>query len=510
LLLSGLAVHLALATVLSAGRSHAFSVATLATAGCHERITLEAAEAAGLRPTRPVTRDDHALHAALPFFVPEPWDRATLSLLIGVREPDFHGAAAHDLVALAAVHLSPTHQHEHCLRGPGDDGAAGDATALAKCSRFIAREVELALRAGPEDTETVSVALTVGPRPVSVLTRPWRLGRALHALQDSFAHGLRDENFGRVRALLNYVDPLVARPWQLERDGHPHVSALDACGAERLTPAALAAREASRALLAATSRESPSTPHLEALAPHLRLEPACEGVAWCSTAQRLLDERLGEASGCSSAGKDVSLWALGLALSWAATRRRTSIVVPPPTRGEWVVTLLAIAFSVSTARAEVPAERLAGAVTLGASAERGAFVLGVGLRFLVVPRVEARADAEWNPWFDLLAGKTSVGAFNARVGVRWAWANAGAVSVASSLGVGASVLLHDTVGARLGAVGPCLVVAPIEVVLPGPFSTHFELAPEAALVVPSLVGIPLLYHQYRVTLSLRLGPAPNG
>ncbi len=504
-------MHLALVTVLSAGRSHAFSVATLATVGCHERITLEAAEAAGVRPTLPMTRDDIALHAALPFFVPEPWDRGTLALLIGVREPDFHGAAAHDLVALAAVHLSPTHQHEHCLRGPGDDGAAGDVTALASCRRFIMREVELAARAGPDDTETVSIALTVGARPVSVLSRHYRLGRALHALQDSFAHGLRDENFGRVRALLNYVDPLVARPWQLERDGHPHVGALDACGADRLTPAALAAREASRALLAAVTDAAPGTLHLEAVAPHLRLEPACDGqVAWCSTAQRLLDERLGDAAGCSSAGGDVGLCALGLVLGWVATRRRRGIVVHEQAHAGRVVTLLVIAFSASTVRAEVPTERLAGAVTLGGSAERGAFVLGVGLRLLVALRVELRADAEWNPWFDLLAGKTSAGALNARVGARWTWASAGDVSVASSLGVGTSVLLHDTVGARLGAVGPCLVVAPVEVVLPGPFATHFELAPEAALVVPSLVGIPLLYQQYRLTLSIRLGPAPQG
>ncbi|MCA2978026.1 MAG: hypothetical protein INH41_25890 [Myxococcaceae bacterium] len=499
---SALATLCVLAGVALSDEAHAFSVATAATAGCHERITLEAAAAAGEHPTRAVTRDDRALHAALPFFVPEPWDRATLALLVGVREPDFRGAAAHDLVALAAVHLSPTHQHEHCLRGPVDDGGDGDATALARCSRFIEHEVELALRAGPDDLESVTVALTVGARPVSVLSRPYRLGRALHALQDSFAHGLRDEGFGRVRALLNYVDPLLAAPYQLDRDGHPHVSALDACGGAHLTPLAVAARDASRDLLAAVAVDTPGDLHRaavhRALAQHLRHEPACEGsAAWCVTAQGLLDERLGEAVGCNSTGGGLGLWGLGLAVAWAAHRRRP--------RG---LALSALVASAASGQPPLPRDGLAGVVTLGGSAERGAFIFGAGLRRPVTTGLELRADAEWNPWFDVLAGKTSTGALNARVGVRSTWARAGAVSVGSSLGAGVSVLLHDTVGARLGAVGPCLVLAPLEVVLPGPGTTLLEVAPEAALVIPSLAGIPLLYHQYRLTLSVRLGPAP--
>jgi MYXO-CTERM domain-containing protein len=491
-----LTVLTSLSTAVPAG---AFSVATSVTAGCHERITFEAAAAAGLAPTRPVTRDDLALHATLPFLVREPWDRATLALLIGVRQPDFHGAAAHDLAALAAVHLSPNLQHEHCLRGPDDDGASGDAAALDRCSAFIEGALNAALLAGPEDEDVVTVALTTGPRPVRVLARPYHLGRALHALQDSFAHGLRDEDFRRVRAVLNYVDPIVARPHHLHRDGHPHLSAMDACGGVSLTPAAVAARDASQALLAAFAvdgaDEARRATARRAVDLRWHYAPACAAdAAWCPAAQALLDERLGTALGCSSTGSGGAALALVVGLAWATRRRRP------------LGALLLTAGVCTTARAEAPQGGLAGVASLGASAERGAFVVGVGLRLPLSSQLEARADLEWNPWFDALAGKTSAGAFNGRLGARLTWARGGAVSVGSSLGAGLSVLAHDTVGARLGSVGPCVVLSPVDVVLPGPGTTRLELAPEVALVIPSLSGIPLLYPQYRLTLSVRLGP----
>ncbi len=159
---------------------------------------MDAVRAAGLR-TPAASPDDVVLQANLPFVVKEPLDRSTLSLLVGVRHPDYRGAPANDFRALAAVHLAPDLQHEHCLRGPDDDGAAGDVSALGSCRAFIERQVTVALSAAPEDTEAVVVPLITGPRLVTLDRRSFHLGQALHAIQDGYAHTVRDEGSRRVR-----------------------------------------------------------------------------------------------------------------------------------------------------------------------------------------------------------------------------------------------------------------------------------------------------------------------
>lgn len=144
------------------------------------------------------------------------------------------------------------------------------------------------------------------------------------------------------------------------------------------------------------------------------------------------------------------------------------------------------------------------AIGLGASVDRGAAVLAIGARLPLPGRFEFSADLEFNPWFDLLAGKVSLGALNAGLGVNVRWATLGPVQLRSGVGVGASLLLHDTVSAQAGSIGPFALLSVLNVLFPGPGKTHFELRPDTVLTIPSLRGIPLAYHQYRLVLSLRL------
>ncbi len=512
--MSRLVLLSSLLTVSSA--AHAFSITTVATKGCHERITLDAARAAGLVPTADVTVEDRALLATLPFNVEGAWDRGTLALLIGLRDPDFHGVAASDFVRLSEVHLSPVLQQEHCLRAPGEDEGHGDQEALVSCRAFIANELRLAANAAPGETEMVLVALTNQTTSVQLASAEFHLGRALHALQDGFAHTLRTEDFGTVRSVFNYVDPLVGSGYQRSRDGHPHLSEYDACDEGTAAARARVATEASREVIVALTQQSVSAEARMSTAERvldrvLEYQPACDdGAAWCTEADALLVQTLPPAVGCNvSPAQPLSMLVLLVLFAVARRaqlRRRLTVfgavaamALPVAARADEAQQVT----ETSTASAAPFALRLRPAVSLGVSAERGAGVVAVGLRLPLQGRFELYGDVEFNPWFDALAGKVSAGALNSVVGATVRWASVGAVELRSGLGLGVSVLLHDTVAARAGAIGPFAQLGIINVLIPGPGSTRFELRPDAVLSIPSVRGVPLVYHQYRMVLSMR-------
>src|SRR6185295_14931672 len=105
-------------------------------APCHERISTTAVTAVPFPadvPMPPADDDFRRLAASVPFTVPDAAraDPRVLALLIGVRSPDTDDLAVTDLDRLGTLHGDPALQMQHCLRAPGDDFAAGDATALA-------------------------------------------------------------------------------------------------------------------------------------------------------------------------------------------------------------------------------------------------------------------------------------------------------------------------------------------------------------------------------------------
>lgn len=503
-------------TCLAAAPSWGFSVGTIATQGCHERITLDAARAGGLLPhPESVTAADRTLLASLPFQVDGAWDRGTLALLISVRDNDFHGIQAANFAGLSEIHFSPRLQHEHCLRAAGNDGTEGDQEALALCREYILEELRLAATATPGTNVEVEVALVDETRKLQLPAFQVHLGRALHALEDSFAHSLREDGFTKVRSVFNYVDPNVGNTYRVERDGHGHVGEFDACEGGIAAERAAAATRAAAAMIASIMLEDVSAEarlaDAEVSLDHvLRYEPACgDGAAWCPQASELLEEYLPPAVGCSTSGA-APLWALGL-LGVLALRRRSLgalgavvlVTAPLAARAEEPVAVNRL--EELSAHEPAPQLRVIPAVGLGASIDRGAGVISVGARLPIPGRVEFSADLEFNPWFDLLAGKASLGALNAGMGLSVRWLTLGPVELRSGVGIGASLLLHDTVSAEAGSIGPFAQLSILNVLFPGPGKTHFELRPDAVLTIPSLRGIPLAYHQYRLVLTLRLG-----
>lgn len=489
--------------LLAASTAHGFSVGTVATTGCHERITLDGLRAAGAVPDfAHVTAADRTLLQALPFTVEGSWDRATLALLIGIRDNDFHGVAAADFAGLSEVHFSPALQHEHCLRSTREDGAAAAREALARCRAFIVGELRRAAYAAPGVTERAVVALTDETTEVELPASSLHLGRALHALQDSFAHSMRSDDLATVRSVFNYVDPNVGAGYSSARDGQVHLSEYDGCEGGAAGGRAAAATRASAEVISALENSSAS-PEARLVEAELALDrvwhytPACEdGAAWCASADAMLAQTLAPTSGCSS-GAGAPLCALAL-LSLLAVRRS-------PRRGLLALGVVAAvaAFPTAARADEASALRLRPSTSLGLSVDRGAGVLAVGLRLPLPGRFELFTDVELNPWFDLLAGKLTWGALNAALGASLRWATVGAVELRTGVGVGFSLLLHDTVSAQAGAVGPFVELSVINVLFQGPGSSRFELRPDAVLTIPSLRGIPLVYHQYRMVLTLR-------
>jgi hypothetical protein len=487
--------------------AQAFTIGTQVTDACHEQNSASAMKAAGWLDSAqmlPVTAEDTALHDALPFVVPEPWDRRTLAVLVGMRDVDLGGGAPGDLYDLSAVQLAPDGQHEHCLRAPGDTGTEGDTSALDGCRAYILGEVSVALQASDVDEEAVTVALWDQTRPVSLLKRPFHIGRALHALQDAFAHTLRDASYQRVRSVFNYLEPIVASDYSPARDGHRHLSEFDAChgsfaDAENRTAAAVSA---SAQLLEAIS-EGTSSPDALARAASvldgaLAYEPICQGgAAWCDAAEQMLGQTL-PASGCAAAPGTADFGLLGLVFGAALIGRRQRRG-RPAAAVSWTCLLTALLLAPTAARGGDWAIRPT--LNAAASVDRGSAALGVGARFNLTARWELGTTLELNPWFDVVSGRASWGSINAYATASWRWASVEDIDVRSTVGAGASCLLYQTVGAGPGSVGPFFEAGPLSVVFPARWG-RFEVRPELCLDVPSLRGVPLVYPQYRLSFGV--------
>lgn len=194
-----------IAVLASVDRADGFQVASPIHTGCHERLLYRAMKQARTTPGSPgeVTEEDEVLAHALQFDVSNYGkDLATISLMVGVRYNDLHGAQAVNLGEVVPVHNRDEFQREHCLRSASHDGQSGAVAAIAECRNFMEDMVMRALDghdiADPNPTQEVEVYLRfrAGQPVVRVSRLYFNLGRAIHALQDSFTHTFRAEDLG--------------------------------------------------------------------------------------------------------------------------------------------------------------------------------------------------------------------------------------------------------------------------------------------------------------------------
>ena len=139
------------ATTLSAApAARAYTIASLVSDGCHEKIMTDALRAVRLElaTAAPLAadRNDRALIDDVEFTpANDMTDLGGATLLLGVRDNDLKGRQATDLSQLALVHGDPAAQREHCLRGPDDKEPGGSAAALLDCRAFIRERIAEAL-----------------------------------------------------------------------------------------------------------------------------------------------------------------------------------------------------------------------------------------------------------------------------------------------------------------------------------------------------------------------------
>jgi len=275
--------------------ARAYTIASVATEGCHERITSEALrsvrDSLGEAAPLPANDDEQALISDLQFSPDDDMlDLGAVSLLLGVRDNDLKGDGADDLSSLSMVHGDPNAQDEHCLRALDQDEPDGSRQAVAACRKFIEQRIGQALEGLDGDGKVDAskrVALPVhlairGGIDASLPLFYVRMGQALHTLQDSFSHTYRTSDGRTVTVALNWLDD-VGQTLEESQDGPAHSKDLDACDD------ADALRELRREL----ATEASIAILTRALEPGLGREEKMVGV------RAVLDQYLGFESGCS-------------------------------------------------------------------------------------------------------------------------------------------------------------------------------------------------------------------
>src|SRR5512143_1738320 len=242
LALMGAAAAVALWLTVIPGSTSAYSISTLFTPGCHERITSEALRAVRLdlptaAPLPPLTRDEQALVDDLQFNPdPDMKDLGGVTLLLSVRDNDLKGRSSDDLTFLGQVHGNPDNQDEHCLRNKSQDEPGGTQAALNDCLTFIRGRVAQALdgldlNGVPDPAIRTSLPVNLAIRGrinASLPTYYVRIGQAIHAVEDSFTHVYRTPDGMQITVVLNWIDEADGTLSE-SRDGPGHATKMDAC-----------------------------------------------------------------------------------------------------------------------------------------------------------------------------------------------------------------------------------------------------------------------------------------
>jgi MYXO-CTERM domain-containing protein len=564
---AAVAIALIALALVSPGVAHAFQVETASTSGCHESITLEALDRigwpGGARPP-PLDETGRRIADDLPFSLPDDRrDLWTIALLIGVRYNDVGALDPFDLPALSQWHGDPDHQPEHCLRQADDDGEAGDQRALDACRDFVLDQVTQALAAGDGEEVDMDARVEVethllfrGKVKLDLPAYPFHLGRALHALQDSFTHAFRDPHSAEVLTVLNWVEGNLEGGSDPERDGHAHMMQLDRCGSgagqERRTGWATDASADVLAALASADggRDGRMDRVGAAFAAHTQREPGCTADNdWCDAQELTLS------SGCSASGAENGpgwpLAALGLlALARAAAHRvrcrarraaavvLAAVLITPAAAGaqtegadsksdaqaksdqdqaarQKAEKRAEGSENASLAREERVIDRLpdvvsetwGAALNVGAAIDRGAGSASLGVRWNPWRDLGFGLDAEYNPWVSVSGFDVAPGAASLYVPVIWRLKRFGTWELRTTAYAGASMILFDLVGVDSGTVGLFGGINPLGLALPLGGHTKLVVKPgDVAISAPQLRGIPYYYLQYRFTIGVEWYP----
>lgn len=540
-----------LALAAPTGSARAYSYASPLAPGCHEAITLSALrqvrdELSSAAPLPPEA-SDRVWIADLPLDLPpDARDLGAASLIVGVRDNDLKGRSGLDTAELALVHGDPHAQLEHCLRRPEHDEPDGSEAALAECRAFIRERVDEAVHAGfdalghPDPAARVRVAVYLafaGETQVPMPRAYVELGRALHALQDSFSHAVRSDDGLRVRTLLNWID-FAHEHHDALRDGPAHRAALDRCEhldalrTRRLELAIEASTALLRAALDPSLAADAKLAHTDAvLDRYLGYEPGCgadndfcgapelayaASDAGCSVVSRTRAPRLSAAL--------VALAALLLFARrgrWMAPGTRAArvggacmraprglapvsvcallvLVVPAPTAAQ-----AGPAARVRHERSEAP--RLALSSAVSAAVDQAGAAAALGGRFAASERWRFGLDAAWSPWASIDTGRLRPGTLDGYATVVWRSPMTRDLALRVSGHAGVSHLLFDVYGAAHGSVGPYvgLSLLGLEVSISRRVRLILEPA-DFAMAVPHVTGIPLVRHQYRATIGIEV------
>jgi len=541
----------------------AYTISTIVTAGCHEKVTTDALRAVRLDPATaataaplPADRNDQALIDDLEFSpASDMSDLGGATLLVSVRDNDLKGRDSMDLSQLPLVHGDPGAQREHCLRGANEQEPGGSATAVRDCHDFIVERIGQALdgldaTGTPDPTNRTSLPLYLALRHgvnASLPTYYVRIGQAIHAVEDSFTHTYRTPDGMQITVVLDWVDEANGKLVEAT-NGPPHSSEMDRCDDPddlRLQKRKLAT-EAATAVLHATldptqTRDQKMAAVEVILDQYLTYSPGCTfDNNWCDAPEH----KLGNASllGCSVGGPGSRSAASGLAVLFGllallrrARRRRRAMVG---------MTLLFIASllpnhafaqaEASPAGSEAPAtaaeekhsppppvttpvkepgpkdpSKMALGAYLGGSGSytyaAAAATLGARLRFS--KHWTFGLDAEWNPWI-AINGRTAVraGAFNGygtvilRLPLAYEKFN-----LRTTANLGFSRLLIDLYGAPKGSMGIYAGLSPLGLEWKVSRLLFVIINPlNFAMPTPQLSGVPLSYSQYRATIGLEI------
>lgn len=529
----GLLAAFATSITLTASSADAYTYETLQTRGCHEEITVRSLLAARdeLPTAGPLeaTDADQVAIDDLPFDVETTFyrDIGAVTLLIGVRDNDLKGRSGLSAQELVKVHGAVDNQREHCLRRPGHDEPDGSLDALEDCRAFIAERFADALdgldeagRVEANDRVALDVNLAFRGTVELELPRTYvRLGQALHALQDSFTHTMRTADGRRVTVVLNWID-VVEGEHHEPRDGPPHMSALDECGAddelrrERVRLAEEGSLALIRAALDPTLTVEEKRGQAEAVMDdYLTFEPGCSAADdWCDAPENafrdgscLCTQPTGAPSGSVPATAGAALLA---ALAFLRRSRRL-----PSSRSLAGAAVLFVLATPAPAAAHDPAawnedkrEGFGVHTAVGGGLDNGALVAVLGARYGITNNWLVGLDVEYNPWFSFDARRFSRGvASSYAVGI-YRFPVSDRLALRTIGRVGASVMLFDLVGVPAGSVGPFLGLTPLGLSYEMRPNVYFVIDPlQIAIPIPQVVGAPFAYRQYRLTLGFQLG-----
>ena len=542
--------------------TEAYTVSSLVTPACHERLTAEA-----LRTVRrdvpaaaqlPPTRNEKALIDDLQF-TPDAdmTDLGGATLLIGVRDNDLKGRSSADVTYLGMVHGDPNNQDEHCLRNAGQDEPGGSAAAVSDCRAYIRGRVSEAIdgldASGTPDRAhqtSLPVYLALRGRVNAVLPTYYvRMGQALHAVEDSFTHTYRTPDSMKITVNANWIDEAAGTLVE-SRDGPKHVSELDACDdADPLrTTRRLLAIEASVALLRETLDPAKTKDQKMAATDtildwYISYSPGCTfDNGWCNAAERQYKNVSPVGLNCSTtggAGLMAGVWAL-LALILIPRRKRPTVSIVAAllvVGGLAVLPGSALAQSAAKTPAAKEAAKEAALTAPGApngppvpvvvpvtqpgpkdpsegawgaelsvsgSVNKPSFGVQAGVRRRMSAHWTLGWDVEWNSWITLY------GPTNIRAGVANTYGTAilrfplayEKFNLRTTANLGVSYLLIDLYGAPKGSLGLYAGLYPLGIEYK--LSRTFLLIVNPlgiAVPIPQMTGVPLSYPQYRFNIG---------